>query len=241
MDVEARTAAKVFPIWPRVAALEQVDRAFVQLPPRMHTIFAAQDRPVVARERIGAGELFVVSMPEVFTNENLPGGDHLGLLGALAGEGRPVYFDEVPHGIISGDGALALMKEWNLGPFLVLGALVAALIFWRGGRRVGPPEEDFRERRSDAVDLVRSLAALYRDVTTDSAAIALYHDALTRTVATQTGLRGDALHKRVNDLTGGVKPPDPARRMPERVFQRHLDALNDAFAKITKSRGPKGV
>jgi hypothetical protein len=123
----------------------------------------------------------------------------------------------VIHGIVSDDGALALMKEWNLGPFLLLLGLAATLVFWRAGKRIGHADDDHRETRSDAVDLVRSLGALYKDVTTETQALALYHDSLTRTVAHTSGLRGDALHKRVEELTGGG---------------RTLDAINEGFSKI---------
>lgn len=212
----SNVAYKVFPIWKGIDRLAMPDgRGFTALRPRMHALFVAGERVVVARERVGDGDLIVVAWPELFQNGQLASADHLALLVALAGK-RPVYFDEVPHGIVSGDGALALMKEWNLGPFLLMSALAAALWFWRAGRRVGPPEEDYRETRSDAVDLVRSLGALYREVTSYSEALSMYHDALTRTVAHHTGLRGDALRKRVDELTGGG---------------RSLEAINDAFLK----------
>lgn len=215
-------AKKVFPAWPGVDALKVPDKtsAFLSLRPRMHALFVAGDRVIVARERVGEGDLFVVSWPEIFQNQHLAKASHLALLVALAGK-RPVYFDEVAHGIVSGDGALELMKEWNLGPFLVMLCVIAVLVFWRGGRRVGPPEDDSRETRSEAVDLVHSLGALYRDVTTDEEALTLYHDALTRTVAHTSGLRGDALHKRVDDLTGG---------------RRTLTALNEGFAGLKSPR-----
>ena len=211
-------AARVFPIWPGVDALEipEESSAFLNPGPRMHTLFVAGDTAVVLRERIGEGDVILISWPEIFQNQHLASANHLGLLSGLAGK-RPVYFDEVPHGIVSGDGALALMKDWNLGPLLAMLGLVAVLVFWRGGRRVGPPEEEHREARSDAVDLVRSLAALYKNVTTPSEAIDLYYDALTRTVAHTSGLRGDALRKRVDDLTGG---------------RRTLAALNEGFQKL---------
>ena len=213
-----RTARKVFPLWPGIDALEVPERtsSFRMLRPRMHAVFVAGPDVILARERIGEGDLFVIAWPEVFRNELLPKANHLALLAALAGK-RPVYFDEVPHGIVSGDGALELMKDWNLGPLLVMLAIVALLIFWRASRRVGPPEEEYRETRSDAIDLVRSLAALYQDVTSYAEAISLYHDSLTRTVAHTTGLRGDALRARVEALTGG---------------RRTLGAINDAFAKL---------
>ncbi|HEX2060889.1 MAG TPA: hypothetical protein VHK90_09110 [Thermoanaerobaculia bacterium] len=229
---QAQKAEKVFPIWPAVGDLELAPdaQAFTELRPRMLALFASGTRVVIARERIGAGELFVISAPELLRNRNLV--KNLALLTALAGEGRPVYFDEVVHGIVSDDGAVALMKEWNLSAFLLLLGITAALVFWREGRRIGPPEEDYRDTRSDAVDLVRSLGALYHEVTDDGEAIALYHDALMRTVAHQSGLRGEALHKRVAELTGGLVPPRGAGKMPSAVFQKQLETLNDAFRRI---------
>ena len=215
-----KTAVKVFPIWPGVDKLEvpEITSAFLTLHPRMHALFAAGDRVIVARERIGDGDLYVVSWPEIFQNEQLAKAHHLPLLVALAGK-RPVYFDEVLHGIISGDGALEIMKQWNLGALLVMLLVVALLVFWRAGRRVGPPEDDHRETRSDAIDLVRSLAALYRDVTKKHEALKLYYDSLTRTVAHTSGLRGDALRKRVDDLTGG---------------RRTMEAINEGFRKLQR-------
>lgn len=231
VTVRQIVAHKVLPVWPSVGDL-QLDkdaRGFVTLRPRMLALFVAGELPILARERIGEGELFVLSAPELLRNEALMA--NLALLAALAGVRRPVYFDEVMHGIEEGDGALALMKEWNLGAFLLMLAAAALLVFWRGGRRVGPADDDPRETRSDAVDLVRSLGALYHEVTTDAEAIALYHDALTRAVAHSTGLRGDALHTRIDELTGGLLPPQGAARMPKGTFARQLGAINRGFEK----------
>jgi hypothetical protein len=223
-----KVAHKVLPIWPAVdrIALDDDARAFLTLRPRMLPLFIAGTNVVLARERIGDGELFVLSAPELLQNDKLM--RNLALLAALAGDGRPVYFDEVMHGIVRGDGALSLMKEWNLGPFLLMLAATAVLVFWRGGRRIGPADDDPRDTRSDAVDLVRSLGALYHEVTSDTEAIALYYDALTRAVAHGSGLRGDALRKRVDELTGGLVPPEGAERMPRVTFARQLQAINTA-------------
>jgi hypothetical protein len=231
VDVTKTTAKKVFPIWPAVRDLQlgEFAGAYASVRPRMLPLFASGKAIVLARERIGAGELFVFSAPELLQNSNLAA--NLALLAALAGERRPVYFDEVMHGISGEDGPLALMKEWNLGAFLLLLALTAALLFWRHGRRIGPAEDDHRDTRSDAVDLVQSLGALYDEVTPDSDAIAVYHDALTRTVAHSTGLRGEALHKRVDELTGGFVPPRGGSRMPNAIFNKQLATLNEAFTK----------
>lgn len=221
----AKTAVKVFPIWPGVdtLAVPELTSSFLELRARMHAVFVSGDRVIVARERIGDGDLFVIAWPEIFQNAQLANAHHLALLVALAGK-RPVYFDEVLHGIASGDGSLELMKDWNLGAFLVMLCAVALLVFWRAGRRVGPPEEDHRETRSDAIDLVRSLAALYRDVTKKHEALRLYHEALTRTVAHTSGLRGDALRKRVDDLTGG---------------RRTMMGINEGFARLQSLKASK--
>jgi hypothetical protein len=211
-------ARKVFPLWPGVdtLAIGEKTAAFRTLRPRMHAVFTAGTDVILARERIGDGDLFVIAWPEIFQNELLPREHHLALLAALAGK-RPVYFDEVPHGIVTGDGTLEILKDWNLGPLLVMLAVVALLMLWRASRRVGPPEDEHRETRSDAIDLVHSLAALYKDVTSYPEAISLYHDSLTRTVAHTSGLRGDALRARVEELTGGKKT---------------MSAINEGFGKL---------
>jgi hypothetical protein len=233
----ATVARKVLPVWPAVGNLELDKEARVFIAPRsrMIPLFVAGTHVVLARERIGNGELIVLSAPELLRNDRLM--RNLALLTALAGDGRPVYFDEVLHGITRGDGALALMKEWNLGPFLLMLAATALLVFWRGGRRVGPAEDDARETRSDAVDLVRSLGALYHEVTSDTEAIALYYDALTRAVAHSSGLRGEALRKRVDELTGSLVPPEGAAKMPRVTFARQLGAINQGFETAQRLKG----
>jgi hypothetical protein len=237
--VQNTVATKVLPIWPAVGNLELDKDAlvFLTLRPRMLPLFIAGTHVVLARERIGNGELIVLSAPELLRNDNLM--RNLALLTALAGDGRPVYFDEVLHGITRGDGALSLMKEWNLGPFLLMLGAAAMLVFWRGARRVGPAEDDARETRSDAVDLVRSLGALYHEVTSDTESIALYYDALTRAVAHSSGLRGEALRKRVDELTGSLVTTQGAARMPRVTFARQLHAINHGFERVSQPESRK--
>lgn len=234
---------KVFPIWPRLGdGVCECDGGWKHIPSRMHAILTIGNLTILARQRIGAGELFVLAQPQFFANEQLAKPNHLELLHDLAGDRRPVYFDEVAHGIVSDDGPLALLKDWNLGPFLLLLLAIMALLFWRSGRRVGPAEDDHRETRSDAIDLVRSLGALYDEVTSNAAAIAQYHEALTRTVASQSGLRGDPLRKRVDDLTHGFVPPAKHEDITAATFARQLETMNQAFLslRVSKSHGLKG-
>jgi hypothetical protein len=250
-----KSATKVFPIWPGVDSIPLTPpRGIVMstLPPHMHVLFTADAIPVVARETIGAGDVIVMSIPETLQNENLRNGKALPLLLALADNKRAVYFDESIHGFQSTDSPFDLMKEWGLGPFLMMIGIAGLLLFWRNSTRVGPAEDDYREMRSDAVDLVRSLGALYKSATTDDEAISMYREALVRTVAAQTGLRGDALYRRVNQLAKPLTPsPSPraaekgepsgagvpapraraegGRRPGEGSFRAQLDAINTAF------------
>ncbi|HEX7153634.1 MAG TPA: hypothetical protein VF618_19250 [Thermoanaerobaculia bacterium] len=216
-SVTDNTAEKVFPAFSGVETLVLPEpRAYTRnaLSPRMHALYTAGHEVVMAREALGQGDIILLAAPELLNNQHLSGA-RVALLLGLAPKGRPIWFDEYVHGLTTGDGALALMKEWGLGPFLLLAAFATALLFWRKGKRVGPPDEEYRDTRSEAVDLVRSLGALYEKSTTEEQALAQYHDALTRTVAAQTGLRGDALHKRVTALTGGGA--------------LSLQSINDAF------------
>lgn len=230
-------AKKVFPLWRGIDTFTLPEKrgfAPASLPRRMHAVYTNGQWVVVGRERIGAGELFIVAVPELLQNRHLGSGNSLEMLLALAPAGRRIYFDEMIHGIVGDDGPMALMKQWRLGPFLMLVAATAALLFWRNGRRVGPPEDDHRETRSEAIDLVQSLGALYKNATTDAESLALYHDALVRAVAMLSGLRGDALHRRVADLTGGIDPP--AGKLAPADFQKHLTILNEAFQKLAAAK-----
>lgn len=240
--VKRAMAQKVFPIWPQLASIAVPTPRVIEastLPPRMHALFTIDGGPVIARELLGRGDVIVIAAPEILQNDSIRRPGAILLLESLAPPNRPIYFDESIHGFDGNDGAVTLMKEWALGPFLMLAALAAILYFWRDASRIGPAEDDHRETRSDAIDLVRSLGTLYMKSMTDEEALAMYRDTLVRSVAAHTGLRGDALVRRVADLTGGFTPPQrtPKRAAARRhIFKRHLDALNAAFGKLEHGR-----
>jgi len=232
-----KVAAKVFPIWPGLDTLalpEPRGLAPRALPIGMHALFAANGEVIVARQEIGAGDVIVVSVPEMFENKNIAAGHHLALLLDLVGR-RDAYFDEVVHGMTADDGTLTLLTDWRLGPLLVLLFLAALLTLWRNSKRVGPAEDEDRDTRSDAIDLVASLGALYARSMSSAESIALYHAALERSVAAQSGLRGDALHKRVAELTRGFAPSASVAPLPAHAFQRQLTIINDAFRTLERS------
>jgi hypothetical protein len=231
----AARATKVFPLWkgvdaidepePRILAGDAVLRA-------THALYTIGNAPAVSRLPLGNGDVILFPEPELLTNQHVAG--NLPLLTALASDRRPVYFDEVAHGQRSDDGVLPLMKDWNLGPFLLLGLLGFAVALWRNGVPIGPREDDFRDTRSEAVDLVDSLGALYEQSMTNGDAIASYHHALTQAVAVQSGLRGEPLHKRVNDLTAFTRVPGKGERLDDETFRRSMTKINEAFARIER-------
>jgi hypothetical protein len=232
-----KSATRVFPIWSgpdRLALPEPRGWAPHSLPGGMHTLFAANGEVVVARQEIGAGDVIAVSVPELLENANIATDNHLAFLADIA-ERRPIYFDEVVHGMTADNGTLSLLTEWRLGPLLVLLLAVALLTLWRNSRRAGPADDDDRETRSDAIDLVASLGALYARSMSSAESIVLYHAALERSGAAQSGLRGDARLRRVAELTHGLVPSPAGKKLPAHAFHRQLTIINDAFRTLERS------
>jgi len=227
-----KVAKKVFPLWPGIDQLDLPESRAVggDALRKGHAVYATDDKTIVARVVDGAGDVLVFGVPEALDNEHLA--KNLPFLVALTGGARRVYFDETIHGMSTGEGMLALLKEWKLGPFLLLLLVIAAAIFWRGGTRIGVPDDEFRDTRSEAIDLVGSLGALYDRSMTKGEALAAYHRELTRAVAASSGLRGEALHKRVSDMTGGAGPAWKHQQFTNEEFQRMLASLNAAFARL---------
>jgi hypothetical protein len=233
-EVSAKAPVKkVFPAWPGVEHLyPEPARGFDDhLPPEAVTLFAVGRERLVVRWTAGRGEVVALACPEIFENGRISAGDHLLLLESLAGRGRPVLFDERVHGA-PGPGLLAVLLEWRLGPALVLGTASLLLAFWRSRARQGPPEDDYEETRSDAVDLVDSLAVLYDRALTRGQLLAQYHDAFRRATSLRTGLRGRALEERVRKLMGNVRPPAEGAEPSAAEFDRVLAAVNQAFQRM---------
>ncbi|HYM61811.1 MAG TPA: hypothetical protein VEZ11_13070 [Thermoanaerobaculia bacterium] len=229
--------AKVFPLWPgldRLTIPEARTLAGAALR-RTHALFVAGEGPVISRLPLGAGDVLLLSAPELLQNKYLALPGNLQLLSALAEGSRPVYFDERVHGLESDDGAIAILKEWRFGPFLLMVVIVTIAIIWRGARAIGAREDPFRDTRSEAVDLVGSLGALYDRSMTNGEAIQLYHQALIRAAAAQTGLRGDALHKRVEQLMDHIALPTE-HHLPEDQFQSLLTTINESFRRLEHAK-----
>lgn len=235
--IEAR---KVFPIWPGVRRILPPVQRLIR-PTKTsgsHAVLLAGDLPVLVRIPLGAGELFLLSCPEVLQNRHLARGDHLALLEALAGvsEKRPVLFDERVHGLADPPGMAETLARWGLGPWMLLALLTAGAAFWRASARLGPPEREDRDTRSDAVELLDSLADLYDRALHRGDAIRLYHESFVRTLALETRLRGPALEARARDLLDGLTPPAAGEDLPRDRFDRALRTINQAFRRLQDAK-----
>jgi hypothetical protein len=197
-------------------------------------VFLAGEAPVVARLPLGRGDVVLLSCPDIFHNARLAVGDHLAFLGALAGTagsgGRPVYFDELTHGIGASSGLVEMLSRWGLGPALFLAALAALGLVARQAMRIGPPDRDPADGRSDAVDLVDSLGELYDRALSRGDALRLYWESFVHAVAVDTGLAGPALDARARELLGGFTLP--LGDLSREGFEHALGALNSARRRV---------
>jgi len=234
-----KLARKVFPLWRGLDTLDfPVARGISGDALRnAHAVYAIGDQVAMARLSIGAGDVVVFAAPEALNNEHIA--KSLALLLALGGGRHVVYFDELLHGMRDDTGSLELLKSWGLGPFLLLLLVIVAVIIWRHGTRIGEPDDEFRDTRSEAIDLVASLGALYERTMTRGEALAAYHRELTRAVAASSGLRGDALRRRVDDLTSGLAPAWKHQSIDDEQFAQQINTINEAFRRVEHAHGRK--
>jgi hypothetical protein len=227
---------KVFPIWPAVRTLvpgEAMRTLVGATASEAHAVFASGSAPVLSRLLLGKGDVLLLALPELLENESLSRGDHLRLFVALAGEGRPVFFDEWAQGLGREEGLLDVMLEWGLGPAFAFAVLACALWVWRARTRLGPADRDPAESRSEAVDLVDSLAQLYDRALTRRETAGLYREGFERDVGARTGLRGKALARRVDELLRrGAARPTGGAEIPPSEFLRALQGINEGYRRL---------
>ncbi len=226
---------KTFPLWPGVTALEPAAPLRELTGPaadEAHAVFTSGPARVLSRLTLGRGEVVLLAAPELLENDRLARADHLKLLEALAPEGRPVLFDEWAHGLGHDEGLFRLLLAWGFGPALAIGTLAFALALWRGRARLGPPQEDALDARSEAVDLVDSLSQLYDRALSRREAASLQLEGFARAVALRTGLRGATLERRVRELLAGPPPPPATSEIPARELTRRIALVNAGYRRL---------
>ncbi|HEX4381845.1 MAG TPA: DUF4350 domain-containing protein [Myxococcales bacterium] len=218
-------AVKVAPLLPGVDSI--APPTAYAIPSRLlvdaQPVFEHGAFPCVAVRRVGQGELWLLAEPEALHNEHLEKNLAMGV--ALAGQGRPVYFDEAIHGDEDEGGPLELLKRWGLGPALLLAGLALLAAFWRAAAILGPPADDYRETRVEAVDLVESMAALYDEALESADALGLYRARLLHEIA---------LRKAVSEKSAEQLLPRyaPGFDLTSKDFRSQLILLTSGFSRL---------
>ena len=236
------SAVKVFPLWPRVQRMMAHERILAHPGfPEAHALFVRGQSPLVTRARLGRGEVILLACPEVLDNAHLARADHLPLLLALAGIGRPVHFDEYVHGQRTQTGLVDLLAGWGLGPLLASLGILGLVAFWRLRTRLGPADEAYRDTRSDSVDLLESLAHLYHRTLRREEAMRLYLESLRRSASLKTGLRGPLLEQRMKQILGAWTLPSAMGRadLSTAVFDQAVRSINDGFRRLEEHAHPR--
>jgi hypothetical protein len=229
-------ARKVSPLLRGVGALETADPrtlpagALVGAQP----VFERGEAPSVARRPLGSGEIWLLAEPELLFNRNLGAADHLALLVALAGGGRPVVFDEHVHGLGDDAGVLRLLRDWGLGPALLIATLALCAAFWRRAVTVGPPADPWRDPRAESVELVDSMAALYRRALSPAEALQLYRTRLLHEIALRLGVGEKRAETILQQYAPDADPPQG--RLSDSEFQARLGRLVSACERFRDER-----
>jgi hypothetical protein len=140
--------------------------------------------------------------------------------------------DELVHGLRDEAGVLDLLRRWGLGPALLAGALVLCAAFWRGAVTLGPAADPYRDPRSDAVELIDSMAALYRRALSPAQALHLYRERLVHEIALRKGLSERRAEALLPQYAAGLDLPPQAGRISDAQFRSHLAILVRAFERL---------
>jgi hypothetical protein len=222
---DARTQiSKTYPAMPSVAHIKPETPSALRgrVLPLFEALFCADGDPVIARRSLEAGEIWLLACPEIFENRLLAEADHLALLDELAGAGRPLWFDERSHGMAHSVSLTQLLITFGLGPACALLALAAFLQAWRLRATIGPPVDDWRDDRAEAVDGLAALSALYERVLTEQAAVDLYRRMLVREICLRRHVPLEVAETQVTEL-GLAHKGDAAA---------NLHRLNAAFRRL---------
>lgn len=195
------------------------------------TVVVAGDQPVLMRQRLGAGDVWLLAVPEIWSNQQLAEADHLALALALVGN-RPVWFDEAAHALTRDVGALELARRWGLGPLLLIGLLVCLAYAWRHGRILGPPADPWRDHRSEAIDGIAALAVLYGRALTDRALLSLFQRRLVRETTLLVGLPPAKAAELVTRQLGPLPSVATFTRGSAALFAARLALLNTAYRNL---------
>lgn len=185
VDPGTRLAAKV-------AQIEVRGKLRVDDSERHYDVIVADESgPVVVRLEKGDGAIYVVTCPDLFSNDLVARQDNVVFLANLLWSGLrrgQVYFDEYHHGFREARPVWQLLTA-ERGGWAVLHLLAAAALFFFGRAwRFGAPVSLIVRKRRSALEHIQAFAALYRQARAANAAMALIVEGFRRRLAGRLGL-----------------------------------------------------
>ena len=153
------------------------------------TLLGSDGAATLLTQPVGDGVIVHLADAEIMSNAYIGRADNAILAVNLAA-GRTVIFNEWVHGY-GADGLFAILPQrWRWTLWL----LGAAIVVWMVavGRRLGPPEPEFRDLAPERGRYVDSLAALMARSKQPGAATELIRATARRNLATRSGLPTDA-------------------------------------------------
>jgi hypothetical protein len=138
---------------------------------------------------VGEGVIVHLADAEIVSNGYIGRADNAILAVNLAGD-RTVIFNEYVHGYGSQGLFAILPQRWRWMLWLLGGALIVWMV--AVGRRLGPPEPEFRDLAPERGRYVDSLAALMARSKQPGAATELIRTTARRNLAKRAGLPADA-------------------------------------------------
>jgi hypothetical protein len=154
-------------------------------------VVGASERALLARERVGRGEVLYLADVSPLTNDLLATRDNAAFGLQLAGDdGRPVIFAEGVHGYGARRGLGAIPQQWKL----TLGgiAIAALVMMWARARRLGPAEDAERPLPPPRRAYVDALAITLERTHDPNDATAAVRDEVRARVAQRAGIAPDA-------------------------------------------------
>lgn len=183
--VSSETVQVVQPILlrPPVGELAGKTSAVVASGPPAVVVASSADGPVLLRYRVGRGEMWLLTAPQLIENAYLSQADNIGLVANIVPKGMNVRVEEYSGQSVALGSA---RHDWISGSTWGVAAILAFLIFllYRGltGVRLGPAVSPLPEGRRPASEFVVSMANTLCAARKRADVFALYQDALRRSV-----------------------------------------------------------
>ena len=175
----------------------------------LQPIVSFRDGMLVARLKVDARDILVISDPDLISNHGIPKAGHAALVQSalrmfLSGSSNRIILDETIHGIRVDPN---LVRTFIQPPFILttlIALLAAGLLVWSSASRIGPPVASGQTRMSGKEELIENTTQLLLRGNHTGDTFASYHDALRSNVAQRLGAPASLTHGGLTEWLGRV-------------------------------------